>query len=66
LVFKSTSLVYTITLMDIMGQSQMLYGRTYDVMVFAAAGIVYLSINTLLTLLMRWLEHRALVFEQVV
>ncbi|WP_339058159.1 arginine ABC transporter permease ArtM [Candidatus Regiella endosymbiont of Tuberolachnus salignus] len=66
LVFKSTSLVYTITLMDIMGQSQMLYGRTYDVMVFVAAGIVYLSINTLLTLLMRWLEHRALVFEQVV
>ncbi|EGY29019.1 amine acid ABC transporter, permease protein, 3-TM region, His/Glu/Gln/Arg/opine family [Candidatus Regiella insecticola 5.15] len=66
LVFKSTSLVYTITLMDIMGQSQMLYGRTYDVMVFVAAGIVYLSINTLLTLLMRWLERRALVFEQAV
>lgn len=65
LVFKSTSLVYTITLMDIMGQSQMLYGRTYDVMVFVAAGIVYLSINTLLTLLMRWLERRALAFEEV-
>lgn len=65
LVFKSTSLVYTITLMDIMGQSQMLYGCTYDVMVFVAAGIVYLSINTLLTLLMRWLERRALIFEAV-
>lgn len=64
LVFKSTSLVYTITLMDIMGQSQRLYGHTYDIMVFVAAGIVYLSINTLLTLLMRWVERRIIVFEK--
>ncbi|VTN15303.1 Arginine ABC transporter permease protein ArtM [Raoultella terrigena] len=39
LVFKSTSLAYTITLMEVMGHSQLLYGRTYDVMVFGAAGI---------------------------
>ncbi len=38
LVFKSTSLAYTITLMEVMGYSQLLYGRTYDVMVFGAAG----------------------------
>ncbi len=36
LVFKSTSLAYTITLMEVMGHGQLLYGRTYDVMVFAA------------------------------
>lgn len=41
LVFKSTSLAYTITLMEVMGYSQLLYGRTYDVMVFGAAGIIY-------------------------
>ncbi|MEQ9862699.1 arginine ABC transporter permease ArtM [Pectobacterium cacticida] len=64
LVFKSTSLAYTITLMEVMGYSQLMYGRTYDVMVFGAAGIIYLCVNGLLTLLMRWVERRALVFER--
>ena len=64
LVFKSTSLAYTITLMEVMGHSQLLYGRTYDVMVFGAAGIVYLVVNGLLTLLMRLIEHKALAFER--
>lgn len=63
LVFKSTSLAYTITLMDVMGYGQMLYGRTYDVTVFVAAGLVYLVVNGLLTLLMRLIERRALAFE---
>ncbi|AOR64943.1 arginine ABC transporter permease ArtM [Pectobacterium wasabiae] len=64
LVFKSTSLAYTITLMEVMGYSQLMYGRTYDVMVFGAAGIIYLCVNGLLTLLMRWVERRSLVFER--
>ncbi|MBP2154894.1 arginine ABC transporter permease ArtM [Erwinia rhapontici] len=64
LVFKSTSLAYTITLMEVMGHGQMLYGRTYDVSVFAAAGVIYLCVNGLLTLMMRMIERRALAFEQ--
>ena len=64
LVFKSTSLAYTITLMEVMGHGQMLYGRTYDVSVFAAAGVIYLCVNGLLTLIMRMIERRALAFEQ--
>ena len=64
LVFKSTSLAYTITLMEVMGHGQMLYGRTYDVTVYAAAGLIYLVVNGALTLLMRLIEKRALVFEQ--
>ena len=64
LVFKSTSLAYTITLMEVMGYSQLMYGRTYDVMVFGAAGLVYLCVNGLLTLLMRVVERRALAFER--
>ncbi|PHM40152.1 amino acid ABC transporter permease [Xenorhabdus mauleonii] len=63
LIFKSTSLASTITLLDIMGYSQLLFGRTYDVSVFVAAGIIYLCINALLTLIMRIIEHRALTFE---
>ncbi|MCG8708985.1 arginine ABC transporter permease ArtM [Brenneria sp. 4F2] len=64
LVFKSTSLAYTITLMEVMGYSQLMYGRTYDVMVFGAAGIIYLCVNGILTLLMRLIERRALAFER--
>lgn len=64
LVFKSTSLAYTITLMEVMGYGQLLYGRTYDVMVFGAAGIIYLVVNGLLTLLMRVIEYKALAFER--
>lgn len=64
LVFKSTSLAYTITLMDVMGHGQMLYGRTYDVTVFATAGLIYLCVNGLLTLIMRLIERRALAFER--
>lgn len=64
LVFKGTSLAYTITLMEIMGHGQLLYGRTYDVMVFGAAGLVYLVVNGLLTLFMRIIERRALAFER--
>ena len=64
LVFKSTSLAYTITLMEVMGHGQLLYGRTYDVTVFAAAGIIYLCVNGLLTLIMRLIERRALAFER--
>lgn len=64
LIFKSTSLAYTITLMEVMGYSQQIYGNTYDVAVFGAAGIIYLVVNGLLTLLMRMVERRALAFER--
>lgn len=64
LVFKSTSLAYTITLMEVMGYSQLLYGRTYDVVVFGAAGVIYLVVNGLLTLMMRLIERKALAFER--
>ncbi len=64
LVFKSTSLAYTITLMEVMGHGQLLYGRTYDISVYAAAGLIYLVVNGLLTLMMRLVEKRALTFER--
>lgn len=49
--------------MEVMGYSQLLYGRTYDVMVFGAAGII-LVVNGLLTLMMRLIERKALAFER--
>ncbi|MBS9425662.1 arginine ABC transporter permease ArtM [Photorhabdus caribbeanensis] len=64
LIFKSTSLASTITLLEVMGYSRLLFGRNYDVMVFMAAGVIYLCVNGILTLLMRMIERRALAFER--
>ncbi|MGL5949025.1 MAG: arginine ABC transporter permease ArtM [Aeromonas sp.] len=64
LVLKGSSLASTITLMDIMGLAQQLNARTYDTLaVFTAAGVLYLSMNGLLTLLFRWCERRALAYQ---
>ncbi|MGG4607896.1 arginine ABC transporter permease ArtM [Providencia sp. Me31A] len=63
LIFKSTSLASTITMLDVMGYSQLIFGQTWDVMAFVAAGIIYLVVNAILTVLMRLIEHKALEFE---
>lgn len=63
LIFKSTSLASTITLLELTGYSRQVFGQSYDVMVFVAAGIIYLGINGILTLLMRLIEKKALKFE---
>ncbi|EKT58373.1 arginine ABC transporter permease ArtM [Providencia sneebia] len=64
LIFKSTSLASTITMMDIMGYSSQVFGQSWDVMAFVAAGIIYLVVNAILTIIMRFIERRALAFEQ--
>lgn len=63
LIFKSTSLATTISLLEVMGYSRRLFGQDYDLNVFIAAGIIYLVVNSLLTLAMRLIERRALAFE---
>ncbi len=63
LIFKSTSLATTISLLEVMGYSRRLFGQDYDLNVFIAAGIIYLAVNSLLTLAMRLIERRALAFE---
>lgn len=65
LIFKGSSLASTITIMDIMGYAQQLNAQTYDTLaVFGMAGVIYLVVNGLLTILMRQMEKRMLAFEQ--
>ena len=65
LIFKGTSLASTITIMDIMGYAQQLNAQTYDTLaVFGMAGVIYLVVNGVLTILMRQMEKRMLAFEQ--
>lgn len=64
LIFKSTSLVQGITLLDIMGRARELAGQTYDsITYYAMAGVIYLMVNVVLILIAKVMEKRALAFE---
>ncbi|PJG82612.1 arginine ABC transporter permease ArtM [Caviibacterium pharyngocola] len=66
LVFKGTSLASTITILDIMGYARQLYGTEYDALtIYGIAGVIYLIITGIATLLLRRLERRVLVFERL-
>lgn len=65
LVFKGTSLASTITIMDIMGYARQLYGNEYDALsIYGMAGVIYLVITGIMTLILRKLESKALAFER--
>ncbi|ASK77594.1 arginine transporter permease subunit ArtM [Paraphotobacterium marinum] len=64
LVFKGTSLVSTITIMDLMGYTQRINAQTYDTLVvFGIAGALYLTVNGIFSMIFRYIEHKVLVFE---
>ncbi len=65
LVLKGSSLASTITMMDLMGYAARLNSQTYDTLtVFTMAGLIYLLMTGILTLLIRVVEHRALAFSR--
>ncbi|MDO4430769.1 MAG: arginine ABC transporter permease ArtM [Lonepinella koalarum] len=66
LVFKGTSLASTITILDIMGYARQLYGTEYDaISIYGIAGLIYLVITGIATLLLRRLERHILRFERL-
>ena len=66
LVFKGTSLASTITILDIMGYARQLYGTEYDAIgIYSMAGLIYLVITGIMTILLCKLEHKVLAFERV-
>ncbi|MEG9498849.1 arginine ABC transporter permease ArtM [Mannheimia indoligenes] len=66
LVFKGTSLASTITLMDIMGYARQLYGTEYDALtIYGMAGVIYLVITGIMTVILRKLESKVLAFERL-
>lgn len=65
LVFKGTSLASTITIMDIMGYARELYGIEYDALaIYGMAGVIYLIITGIMTLILRRIETKVLAFER--
>lgn len=66
LVFKGTSLASIITIMDIMGYARRLYGTEYDALtIYGIAGIIYLIITGIMTVVLRRFERKALAFERL-
>lgn len=66
LVFKGTSLASTITIMDIMGYARQLYGTEYEALtIYGMAGVIYLVITGIMTILLRKLESKVLAFERL-
>lgn len=66
LLLKGSALASTITIMDIMGWAQRVNAQTYDtLLVFFCAGLLYLGLNLMLTLMMSLVEKRMLAFERI-
>ncbi len=59
MVLKSTSLVSTITILDLMGVMRQMIARTYEVLpFFLMAGILYFILNMVIIILFRILERK--------
>ena len=59
ILMKGTSLASTITLLELMGVSQLAASATYrPIQVFAIAGVIYYVLTLLITRLFRLLEGR--------
>lgn len=66
LLSKGSALVSTITIMDIMGRTMEVTGRTYDYLTFyAIAGGIYLVINGILIIAAKLIERKLMAFEAV-
>ncbi|MDL2266574.1 amino acid ABC transporter permease [Desulfovibrio sp. OttesenSCG-928-G15] len=56
---KYSSLAYVLTFIELTGQAKELAARSFHyIEVFFAAGMYYLALTTLATLLLRWIEKR--------
>ena len=58
LLLKSSALVSTITVWDLMGETRSIFSRGYDLMVFVWAGIFYILISAAVTVGFRLVERR--------
>ena len=59
LIVKATSLVSTITIMDITGIARLVIAKTFSpVEIFIVAGLIYLTINFAVTRLVSYCEYK--------
>jgi His/Glu/Gln/Arg/opine family amino acid ABC transporter permease subunit len=59
ILLKGTSLASTITLLELMGQSQLAASATYQpIQVFVIAGVIYYALTLVITRIFHWLERR--------
>jgi His/Glu/Gln/Arg/opine family amino acid ABC transporter permease subunit len=59
ILMKGTALASTITLLELMGEAQLISSRTYKpIQVFVIAGIIYYLLTLVITRIFGWLERR--------
>jgi His/Glu/Gln/Arg/opine family amino acid ABC transporter permease subunit len=59
ILMKGTALASTITLLELMGEAQLISSRTYKpIQVFVIAGIIYYALTLVITRIFAWLERR--------
>lgn len=57
LVLKASALVSTITVLDLMGHSRTIFARSYDLSIYGAASILYISLTGLITFTAFWIRR---------
>jgi His/Glu/Gln/Arg/opine family amino acid ABC transporter permease subunit len=66
ILMKGTALASTITLLELMGESQLISSKTYKpIQVFVIAGIIYYLLTLVITRIFAWLERRYNRFQRL-
>jgi His/Glu/Gln/Arg/opine family amino acid ABC transporter permease subunit len=66
ILMKGTALASTITLLELMGEAQLISSKTYKpIQVFVIAGIIYYLLTLVITRIFAWLERRYNRFQRL-
>jgi putative lysine/arginine/ornithine/histidine/octopine transport system permease protein len=66
ILMKGTALASTITLLELMGEAQLISSKTYKpIQVFVIAGIIYYLLTLVITRIFGWLERRYNRFQRL-
>ena len=66
ILMKGTALASTITLLELMGEAQLISSQTYKpIQVFVIAGIIYYLLTLVITWIFGWLERRYNRFQRL-
>jgi polar amino acid transport system permease protein len=56
-IIKASALAAIVTLMDLMGETRLIFARTFDFSIYLYAAIIYLAITQAISQLWNWLER---------
>ena len=54
---KASAIAAVVTLLDLMGQTRLIYARTFDFSIYLYSAVLYLAITELISRAVLWLER---------